>query len=151
MSRRIVSSQFQVSGTAGRVDGYFDRVVKYIPTDVVAAWTAASGLIGSLDDAATPQVNEAANVLWVVFFFGLVVTAVWTWRQTREPNMRPAVTQIIVSTLAFAVWVFALGGPFKALTFYRDQYGALLLIGFTLAIGLIIPPESSQPSNVRGA
>jgi uncharacterized membrane protein len=134
-------SQFQASRTAGTVDGYFDRVIKYIPGDVVAAWTAATGLISSLGDAATPQMNEAGNVLWIAFFFGLVVTALWTWRQTSESNTRPAVTQIVVATLAFTVWVFALGGPFKELSFYRGQYGALVLIGFTLLSGLIIPRE----------
>lgn len=141
MSRRIVTSQFQAAGATDKMDGYFDRVIKYIPGDVVAGWTAASGLIVSLDDANTPQVNESINVLWIVFFFGLAVTAVWTWRQTLVPGRNPAITQTIVSTLAFAVWAFALGGPFKALTFYRDQYGALLLIGFTVVAGMIIPPE----------
>jgi hypothetical protein len=60
-------------------------------------------------------------------------------RQTRQPNMPPAITQAVIATGAFAVWVFALGGPFATTSWYDSIYGALVLIAFTLVIGLLNP------------
>jgi hypothetical protein len=45
MSRRIVWSDYESSESAGKKDSYFDRILKYIPSDVVGLWVAGSGLI----------------------------------------------------------------------------------------------------------
>jgi hypothetical protein len=53
-------------------------------------------------------------------------------------------TQTAISTGAFAVWVFALGGPFASLVFYRPSYGSIVLIMYTLVVALITPPEDNS-------
>jgi hypothetical protein len=74
-------------------------------------------------------------------FIGTVLTGVWTWYQTKTPGKQPALVQIIVSSLAFIVWVMALpGSPFESLGF-DPVIGPLCLIGFTLGVGLIIPRD----------
>lgn len=136
MPRRINTAALQDSG--GRApDGYFDRVIKYIPGDVVAAWVAAAGIIPA---------TAGPMTLWLVFAVGIVATAAWTWKQTQEPGKPAAVTQILVATAAFLVWVFALGGPFAKQFgppegWYEPYQGSLVLIGFTLLIGLVTPTE----------
>ena len=135
MPRRIRTVALQASGGGVQLDGYFDRVVKYIPADVVGAWVAVSGIIKS---AAKDDPN-APNILWIAFAVGVVATGLWVWRQTTTPPLPSAKMQIIISVLAFAVWVFALGGPFSTLKFYHDYYGSLLLIGFTLFAGMFTP------------
>lgn len=135
MSRRIVSSQLQAT-TGSKVDTYFDRVVKYIPADIVSAWVAVTGLINGREDI------PVTAILWIAFFVGITTTALWIKRETAEPRKRAALTQILVSTGAFIVWVFALGGPFSTLAFYKPVYGSLLLIFYTLIVGLINPPDS---------
>ena len=45
--------------------------------------------------------------------------------------------QIIISTIAFGVWVFALDAPFDILSWYKPPYASLILIGYTLVIGLV--------------
>ncbi len=130
--RRIVSTQRQTTQGAD-VDTYFDRIIKYIPADIVGAWVAIMGLISGN--------NASSTVLWIMFIIMVAITAAWTYKQTRTPFMPPAVTQIIVSTLSFAVWVFALGGPFATLPWYRAFYGSLALIVYTLVIGLIVPDK----------
>lgn len=137
MSRRIVTRQLQNQRGSGQVDTYFDKVIKYIPTDVVAAWTVVTSLIAS-SGAETPK----AALLWISYAFGIIITSLWTWLQT-EPQKKPvAITQIAISTFAFAIWVAALGGPFETLPGYQRLYGSLLLIGYTLVVGRIKPPES---------
>jgi hypothetical protein len=49
-------------------------------------------------------------------------------------------TQTIISTGAFAVWVFALGGPFHRVP-GQPVYGPLLLILYTLVAARINPRE----------
>ncbi len=137
MGRRIVTTQPQslVATTPQAVDTYFDRLIKYIPADIIAAWTAVTGLIAG----ATKEPQAA--LLWIAFGVGLILTAAWTLRQTRDPKKPAAITQIIISTIAFAVWIFALGGPFATMSWYSPLYGSLLLIAFTLIVALINPKE----------
>jgi hypothetical protein len=96
---------------------------------------AVTGLINSAAGVPT------ATILWISFIVGIVLTALWTLRQTAEPNVPPAWTQTAISTGAFAVWVFALGGPFVSLAWYHPLYGSLVLIFYTLAAALVTPPE----------
>lgn len=46
------------------------------------------------------------------FIILLIITPIYIWRVTTVTELPPAVSQIIISTLLFAVWLFALGGPF---------------------------------------
>ena len=135
MGRRIVSRRLE-SGTAkDTIDGYQDRVIKYIPADINAAWLALTGIVKSV--TTIPQ----STVLWVLFSLLLILTPIWIWKQTSEAKKPLAVTQILVSTGAFFVWVFALGDPFTSLSFYQPVYGSILLILYTLIVGKIIPAE----------
>lgn len=109
----------------------------------MGAWIAVTGLIsagGAASDA----------LLWIAFIVGVGLTAAWTWTQTTMPNQPLAVTQIVISAIACMVWVFALGGPFATLGFYQPLYGSLLLIGYTLGVAVINPPERqsrTRPAN----
>jgi hypothetical protein len=137
MGRRIVSKRLEDGTSKDSVDGYQDRLLKYIPADINAAWLALTGIIKSA--ASVPQ----TTVLWILFGILLVLTPIWVWKQTSEskkPNA--AVTQIVISTGAFFVWVFALGDPFTSLSFYQPVYGSILLILYTLVVAKIIPAES---------
>ena len=137
MGRRIVTRQLQSTQGTGQVDTYFDKVIKYIPADVVAAWTVTSSLITSADDA-FPRVTA----LWIAYAFGVLMTGLWTWKQTDEKDKPLAKTQIWVAVVAFVIWVAALGGPFDFWPSYQRLYGSLLLIAYTLTVGLITPPEN---------
>jgi hypothetical protein len=136
MGRRINTVSLQGSGGPD-ADKFFDRVVKYIPGDVVGGWVAAMGIIGSQAQA-DPNLP---TILWAAFVVGLLLTALWTFQQTKEPGKPVASTQIVIATVAFAIWVFALGGPFAQLVWYKPYYGSLVLIAFTLGIGAVVPKE----------
>jgi hypothetical protein len=134
--RRIVTIEQQVAGTNVGVDSYFDRIIKYIPADVVGAWVAITGLIAGSSGV------PAGTLLWVLLVVMMAITMAWTLQQTALPGKPPAIAQAVLATGSFFVWVFALGGPFTALTFYRPLYGSLLLIVYTVAIGLFVPRGS---------
>ena len=157
MGRRVVVRESQNLGGEG-IDSFAARVVKYIPADVVAAWVTLSSIVVS-QTTASPQPGVPASaaltpdypVLWGLFVVFLILTALWTWKTTKEPNAPTAKTQIIVSTVSFAVWVFGLGGPFASLDIVRSRpyLGGVALLVWTLIAGLIVPPksESAPPPN----
>lgn len=138
MGLRIVSEEWQ-GGDAPSVspDNYGDRLRKYIPAEAVGFWLAISGIIQSAGDD-VPKLG----LLWLFLVIGLVFTFAWTHRRTKEPGKPMARTQILISCVAFLVWVFASGGPLAtSLSFYHPIYGSLLLITYTTAVSFIIPPE----------
>jgi len=139
MSRRVLAAAPATGGrdagpAGGGADTYSDKLLKYIPADVVGAWVAVTGLVASAKDV--PQ----QTVLWVAFAVGLGMTAWWTLKQTAAPGRPPATGQTVISTVSFAVWVFALGGPFKDIP-GQPLYGSLLLIFYTLVVARITPKE----------
>jgi hypothetical protein len=127
--RRIVSTRLHAAGGAARPDGFFDRIIKYIPADIVAGWVALDGLSRGLEP----------TVLWGLLVIVAALAFFWTRKQTSVPGQPPATTQCLVAVLSFVVWAFALhSGPFATLT-YPEAYGSIALIVYTLSIGLIVP------------
>lgn len=137
MGRRIVTTRLESGSSKEAVDGYQDRLIKYIPADINTAWLALTGIVKS----ATINSQSQSIVLWILFAILLLLTPIWTWKETSEPNKPPAKTQIVVSTSAFLVWAIALGEPFTSLRFYQPVYGAIILILFTLIVAKIVPTE----------
>ncbi len=140
MGRRIVSDELQAKGEAAKIDDYFSKLLKYIPTEIVGGWIAITGLIKG--GAGIPT----NTILWILLVVFTGITAAYILQQTSEPKKPPAVKQTTISTIAFLVWVFALGEPFSSLSFYSPVYGSILLIICSLIIPLINPIESKAKS-----
>ncbi len=113
-------------------DSYFEKVIKYIPADIVAAWLAIDGILKD-------QTSNPLWLVWSVFAFLTVLTPLYVvYMKTDPPGFGPTKTfHWMASTFAFVVFIFALGGPF-ALTFdwYRPLYGTVVLILTTLLLPL---------------
>jgi hypothetical protein len=145
MGRRVITSSPHSNKTGETVDSFAARVVKYIPADVVAAWITVNSLIKPTPTNSTTDQTDYP-VLFGVFAVFVVLTVLWTWQTTKEPNMPVAKRQILVSTISFIVWVFAIGGPFQyfGAVSARPYLGGIVLIIWTLVAGLIAPPESEE-------
>jgi hypothetical protein len=139
MSRRVHDLALHAAGgsaataVAGKPDDYFDKAVKYVPADVVAAWTAIVALVSKT--AGMPS----NPVLLICFVIVLGITFWWTLRQTDTSHQPPAIKQAIIAMFAFAAWVLALGdlnGPISSvITGWDAAYGKIVLILFTLISG----------------
>jgi hypothetical protein len=152
-------------------DGYLDRIVKYIPSQVMTFYTAAMVWItnpNSLTSGGQPATTNAnANVQaaltnaganasataagigpWIVFVLGLGLTIFLTYWQTREVGKPPAYQQIGISTIAFVVWAYALGQPFASIpNFWKPGWAAIVLAVFVIVIGKIVPKEEPPKPN----
>jgi hypothetical protein len=84
-----------------QADDYTSKLVKYIPSEVVALYIALGSILGSSD-------KSDSSLYWVIFGVCLVGTGLYLWRVTNVTK----VTQIVISVVAFFVLAIALGGPF---------------------------------------
>jgi hypothetical protein len=139
MGRRIVWTDYESSDSAERKDDFSNRLLKYIPADVVGLWIAGNSLIQSQPDA-----SSRPGLLWLLFVMGLVFTFLWTRKQTSEPGKPIVWRQILLCCVTFTVWVFAIGGPFAALPFYQPIQGSLLLLFYSAAIPFLPAPPPEQ-------
>lgn len=112
-------------------DPYLAKVSRYIPSEIVAAYIAASGIVlGSIG-------ISKLTWLWIVIAVLGILTPIWLYFATKVEGKPPAVFQIITGTIAYLVWVFALSGGDLFPGWYNSVYGGLLLILFTLVVPLI--------------
>lgn len=119
-----------------RTSSYFEKLIKYIPGELIAAYIAIDGILR--EELLSDPI--AAWLYWGVFVFLLFLTPLYVkYRPTKEAEQQSIRYHCCAATVAFAVWVFALGGPF-AVTWpdvYRPVYGSLLLILTTLTIPIL--------------
>src|SRR4051812_44607028 len=101
----IVGAERGTGATSSRpsVDSYADRVLKYIPAEIVALYLAVSHMVKAAATAQNPHLT-----LWSVIIATLLVTTPVYLRRVERVSSR---SQIAVSTVALAIWIFALDNP----------------------------------------
>jgi hypothetical protein len=112
------------------IDGYTSRLLKYIPAESVALYLTLQGIIVSGRGDNPPN-----SWLWLILGVGIVGTPIYL---ARIAGVRKVI-QLAVSTIAFGIWVFALGGAFASLSWYEPFIGSLALVIFTFFAPLISP------------
>ena len=146
MSRQVVTYEHRLDATPGFApqdnessappeDKYKDRLLKYIPAEVVTLYLTLTAL---LSGAAGLPLWPA----WVIFTIGIIAT----WCYLRYQFAVTDRSQLVISSIAFVVWVFALGGPFKDLSWYKPIYGGLLLPIYTFFIAMKKTAPLPQPN-----
>lgn len=114
-------------------DQYKDRLLKYIPADVVAIYVTLRGIMESVVQPAPTRV-----LYWVIFGLLLVVTVPWQRRVAGIGSW----SQVLIGTGAFVFWAVSLGHPFSTDglgQWWQPAYGALLLALYTFLIPLFEP------------
>ena len=110
------------------IEPFREKLLKFSPTETVGTCLAALGMLSAMEPG-----NLQTILLWVVFAAGLLATPFWL---IYKMDMRKPL-QVIVSTLAFIVWMMTIdGGPFTTIPGYQLVIGSVALIIFS---GLIAP------------
>jgi hypothetical protein len=144
-SNRRIESQPEVTTPA---DGYLTRIVKYVPTEFISIFLAINNFV--LSSPSKPRLTT--NQYWIATAVLLVANAIYIYFATRQAGKPPATTQIIVSTVLYAVFIYSIGGPFMeaGLTWYKPQYAAVVLPVALFIAGFIvpnpIPVQSKKPA-----
>lgn len=134
MSRRIEAPQAKLGKTEGG-DDFPGRLAKYIPAEIVALYVTLKGF--------PPETSsQRMSALWIIFWLCLALTPVYLIVTTRDKKSGkgPLWLQVLLATIAFPIWVLALGnGPL-------DSFGietwitSMILAVITFVFGLIKPP-----------
>ncbi len=116
---RVFFVKQDVPSDARNADSYFEKLIKYIPADIVAAWLAIDGILRD-------QTSSPLWLVWSVFGFLTVLTPLYVvYMKTDPPGFGPTKTfHWMASTLAFVV------------PWYRPLYGTVVLILTTLMLPL---------------
>lgn len=132
MGRRIVDSTGgrPVRGEDHPLGQYWDRLKNLIPAEVSAIYVAGIGVI--------PSGEKIGLLVWAIFCLGC--TILFIAKATKTVEGKPEVilpidwAHVIISTISFVIWVYALGGPFIELGIHISWIGTLLIIGWTFLI-----------------
>jgi hypothetical protein len=125
-----------VAATSG--EDYLGRLVKYIPAEIVGLFLASRGIV--LRPSAGDDTDPA---LWIIAFICWILVPIFFWIATSRGGNRPLLLQILLATIAFPVWVLAVGGPptSSLLWLTHHQYiGSVLLLFTTTAFARLKPP-----------
>lgn len=113
----------------GGTDGYLEKLVKYVPAEVVAFFAP----IASLVENQRPLLIASGVV-------GLLATPAYLWAHAKrlDRRRRPPLYNYILSTLAFVVWALA-----------TSKLGAMFHItsttmGFTLGVTVFVIPLADR-------
>ncbi len=129
MSRQIISKKDYIQIKSANIkpsikqDSYLERLFKYIPSEIIFLFVTCEKIILS-------QAKIPLNLYWFITLFCFVATPLYLFFTVKVRK----ISQIIISTLSFGVWVFALGGPFNFYHWYKPLYGAITLPIFTFLI-----------------
>ena len=100
---------------------YIGRLLKLIPSEIVAAYLAIQGIV--------PVESQKLGLL-VLSLVLLVLTPLYLLKVQKVKQ----VTQVVVSSFAFIVWVYSLGGPFVHFKIYEPWIASVILLLWTTFI-----------------
>jgi hypothetical protein len=132
MARQIstlADVQNQGSSSAN-VNDFKDRLVKLIPSEIVTAYITLQGLISS-------QQENVRLYVSISFVSLLILTPIYLLKVSGVTK----ISQIIFTTIAFVIWVMAIGGfghLFPNVAIFNNNFlGSIILIIYTLLIPIV--------------
>lgn len=105
---------------------YLDRLLKMIPGEVVGLYLIGNGFI--------PKDQAIALAIWAaVCLVGVIFIRAYG---TADPaaNKPPQWGPVAISSIAFLIWVYTLGGPFAAFNLAVPYIGSLLVLAWTFFV-----------------
>lgn len=103
-----------------------DRLVKLIPSEIVTAYVTIQGLISGYAGAGNKE-----KLMWIVFGALFLLTPVYLYFITEVRKWG----QIIFTSIAFVIWVIAIGSPITSILDFPSVFiGSVLLVVYTLLI-----------------
>jgi hypothetical protein len=103
--------------------------MKMIPSEVIALYLVGAGVI--------PQPVRFALLAWSLVCLVAVVLVRSLGSRDPEKGAGPQWSSVAISSMAFVIWLYSLGGVFAAFGVYVPYFGSLLVLAFTFFVPLI--------------
>lgn len=110
-------------------DDYFTRLLKYIPVEIISAYLIIAGVLESAYSGGAAR-KVSLGVL-------LGAGALGSFFYARQVIHVLRLTQLIMTSLAFAVWVFAIGGVFSTLGWWHPWMGTIAVVVFGVLVRIV--------------
>lgn len=161
--RRHASNQESVDGDGDQSggDGFLERVVKYVPAEIIAAYLTLDRIVipdslkhrkaieeAALAHAPSPILTrgETFDLYLPEIVFGLLLLSVFLYFRalagfSNSSGARQTwFSQAFISAIVFVVWVYAMrGSVFELNGLFVDKYAAMMVPVFTLLSGMYRP------------
>jgi len=115
-------------------DDYMAKLLKYVPPQIVGAYLVVQGALISVT-------TDGSDGRWRALGILLIVGALFTYAFTGQVLHVVRQRQRVVTTVAYVVWAFALGGVFATYSWWSPGWGTVALVAFGLLVQLVaVPP-----------
>ena len=140
-------------GGGGGGDGYLERMVKYVPAEIIAF----SMVINAILDQAMKSGGENAAMAGVpvpviatgALIVACMLTPLFCWYVRRDGDAW--VVNAIVSTVALPFWAYLMGAVAFA-NHHDGNLAAILVMSFTVISGLVAPaPDKPKRREMQEA
>ncbi len=132
---------------------YVARLIRLIPSEIVALYLAGRAAITGYFGASNPGLPEPATwIVWTVVCLGLLfVVRIWGTKD-KKLAVPPEWPAIWIAALSFVVWVYSSGDVFKvAFNIWNPLIATLLVLVWTFATPLIYNPPALPASDAKAA
>ena len=108
---------------------YFGRLIKMIPAEILALYVAIAPLAAGQ--------HIALQLTIPLVCLGLVILSRTLGTRRAPDNVKIDPWTVVISSVAFAIWVYALGGPFQTLKIYNAVVACILVTVYTTAVPML--------------
>jgi hypothetical protein len=147
LDSQVVGLAGALSGSAGRPtikadpgDGYLERMVKYVPAEIIAFSMVINAILEQAMRSGGDHAAMAGVPVPVIAAVALVVacalTPLFCWYVRQDGDAW--VTNAVVSTIALPFWAYLMGAVAFA-PFHDGNLAAILVMSFTVVSGLVAP------------
>lgn len=112
------------SNTHEQTKAYLDRLVRLIPSEIIALYSTGIAVI--------PINDFIVRLVWSVFcFFSVILVRIIGAKSSKGKTQY---ITVIVSTISFVIWIYNGQGIFVDLGLYVNYIGALLMLAWTFLV-----------------
>jgi hypothetical protein len=103
--------------------------MKMIPAEVIGLYLIGSGFI--------PEDQNFGLLVWsIICLIGVVAVRAYGTTDS-EKSLPPQWSVVTISTIAFMIWLYSLGGVFKLYGLYIPYIGSLLVLAWTFFVPIV--------------
>jgi hypothetical protein len=128
------------AATFDRGDGYLERMVKYVPAEIIAFSMLINAILEQAMKTGGPGAAMAGVPVPVIAAGALIVacmlTPLFCWYVRQDGDAW--ITNAVVSTIALPFWAYLMGAVAFA-NHHDGNLAAILLMSFTVVSGLVAP------------
>ncbi len=130
-----MSAPFRIETPSQPLDGsdegfkqYLDRLLKMIPAEVIGLYLIGSGVV--------PPDQPVGSMIWagICLILVVMVRMYATADRSKHKPKPPQPVSVLISSIAFVIWVYSLGGPFEKLNLYVPWIGSLAVLVWTFIV-----------------